>query len=153
MGCPKYSTSPNNPAGTTAVLACPLVSTNVPTRNCACPAVCSDVVFVVTLRDRWQRCAFAAFNRGRALLKAVIGLRWLSVAGVSRKLNKKETNIVEPTRNVTAQAQKPELVFLRNGRVHLNRRGGVSSVDYWQSRSADQRAAIVLSLASTLITT
>ena len=27
--------------------------------------------------------------------------------------------------------------------------GGVSSVDYWQSRSADQRAAIVLSLAST----
>jgi len=25
--------------------------------------------------------------------------------------------------------------------------GGVSSVDYWQSRSADQRAAIVLSLA------
>jgi len=29
--------------------------------------------------------------------------------------------------------------------------GGVSSVDYWQSRSADQRAAIVLSLASMLI--
>ena len=31
--------------------------------------------------------------------------------------------IVEPTRNVTAHAQKPELVFLRNGRVHFNRRG------------------------------
>ena len=30
---------------------------------------------------------------------------------------------VEPTRNVTAHAQKPELVFLRNGRVHFNRRG------------------------------
>ena len=30
--------------------------------------------------------------------------------------------------------------------------GGVSSVHYWQSRSADQRAVIVLSLASTLIT-
>jgi len=29
--------------------------------------------------------------------------------------------------------------------------GGVSSVHYWQSRSADQRAAIVLSLASMLI--
>ena len=32
--------------------------------------------------------------------------------------------VIEPTRNVTAHAQKPELVFLRNGRVHLNRRGG-----------------------------
>ena len=32
--------------------------------------------------------------------------------------------VVEPTRNVTAHAQKPELVFLRNGRVHFNRRGG-----------------------------
>jgi hypothetical protein len=30
--------------------------------------------------------------------------------------------------------------------------GGVSSVDYWQSRCAHQRAAIVLSLVSTLIT-
>ena len=28
------------------------------------------------------------------------------------------------TRNVMAHAQKPELGFLRNGRVHLNRRGG-----------------------------
>jgi hypothetical protein len=31
---------------------------------------------------------------------------------------------VEQKRNVMAHAQKPELVFLRNGRVHLNRRGG-----------------------------
>jgi len=30
--------------------------------------------------------------------------------------------------------------------------GGVISVDYWQSRCADQRAAIVLSLANMLIT-
>jgi len=29
--------------------------------------------------------------------------------------------------------------FQRNGRVHLNRPGDVSSVDYWQSRSAHQR--------------
>ena len=41
-----------------------------------------------------------------------------------------------------AHAQKPELVFLRNGRVHLNRRG-VSSVDYWQWRSADQPARLL----------
>ena len=33
------------------------------------------------------------------------------------------SSVVEPTRNVTAHAQKPELVFLRNGRVHFNRRG------------------------------
>ena len=39
-----------------------------------------------------------------------------------------------------AHAQKPDLVFQQNGRVHLNRRGGgISSVDYWQSGSADQR--------------
>ena len=40
--------------------------------------------------------------------------------------------------NVMAHAQKPDLVFQRNGRVHLNWRG--SPVDYWQSRSADQQA-------------
>jgi len=33
-----------------------------------------------------------------------------------------------------AHAQKPDFVFRRNGRVHLNRRGSVSSVDYWQPR-------------------
>jgi hypothetical protein len=40
----KCSTSPNIPAGTTAVLECPLVSTTVPARNCVLPAVCSDVM-------------------------------------------------------------------------------------------------------------
>jgi len=33
-------------------------------------------------------------------------------------------------------AQKPDFVFRRNGRIHLNRPGGVSSVDYWQPRCA-----------------
>ena len=33
-----------------------------------------------------------------------------------------------------AHPRKPGFVFRRNGRVHLNRRGGVSSVDYWHSR-------------------
>jgi len=31
---------------------------------------------------------------------------------------------VEPVRNVMAHAQKPDLVFQQNGRVHLNRPGG-----------------------------
>ena len=31
--------------------------------------------------------------------------------------------IVEVNRNITAHAQKPDFVFRRNGRVHLNRRG------------------------------
>ena len=35
-----------------------------------------------------------------------------------------ELLLVDLTRNVMAHAQKPELGFLRNGRVHLNRRGG-----------------------------
>ena len=35
---------------------------------------------------------------------------------------------------VMAHAQKPDFVFRRNGLVHLNRPGGVSSVDYWQPR-------------------
>jgi len=38
--------------------------------------------------------------------------------------------------NVMAHAQKPDFVFRRNGRVHLNRHGDVSSVDYWHSRGA-----------------
>jgi len=33
-----------------------------------------------------------------------------------------------------AHAQKPDFVFRRNGRVHLNRPEGVSSADYWHSR-------------------
>ena len=40
----------------------------------------------------------------------------------SSALNRK--SYVDLTRNVMAHAQKPELGFLRNGRVHLNRRGG-----------------------------
>jgi len=35
-----------------------------------------------------------------------------------------------------AHAQKPDFVFRRNGRVYLNRPGGVRSVDYWQPRCA-----------------
>jgi len=38
-----------------------------------------------------------------------------------------------------AHAQKPDFVFRRNGRVHLNRQGVVSSVDCWQPRCAHQR--------------
>jgi hypothetical protein len=39
--------------------------------------------------------------------------------------------------NVMAHAQKPDFVFQRKGRVHLNRPGGgVSSVDYWKPRCA-----------------
>ena len=33
-----------------------------------------------------------------------------------------------------AHAQKPDFVFRREGRVHLNRPVGVSSADYWHSR-------------------
>jgi len=48
--------------------------------------------------------------------------------------------VVEQVWNVMAHAQKPYLVFQRNGRVHLNCwGGGVSSVDYWQPRWAHQR--------------
>jgi len=38
-----------------------------------------------------------------------------------------------------AHAQKTDFVFRRNGRVRSNQRGGISSVDYWQPRCADQR--------------
>jgi len=43
-----------------------------------------------------------------------------------------------------AHAQKPDFVFRRNGRVHLNRQGGVSSVDYRQASCAHQPAGFVL---------
>ena len=41
--------------------------------------------------------------------------------------------------NVMAHSPKPDFVFRRNGRVRLNRRGGISSVDCWQPRCAHQR--------------
>ena len=47
--------------------------------------------------------------------------------------------VVDCVWNVMAHAQKPDFVFRRNGRAHLNRPGGVSSVDYWQPRCAHQR--------------
>jgi len=37
-----------------------------------------------------------------------------------------------------AHAQKPDFVFRRKGREHLNRRGFIS-VDYWQPRCAHQQ--------------
>jgi len=42
-----------------------------------------------------------------------------------------------------AHAQKPVFVFRQNGRVHLNRWQGVSSVDYWQASCAHQPAGFV----------
>jgi len=48
-------------------------------------------------------------------------------------------HLVDCVRSVMAQTQKPDFVFRRNGRVHLNRPVDVSSVDYWQSRCAHQR--------------
>ena len=45
----------------------------------------------------------------------------------------------EASWNVMAHAQIPDFVFRRNGRIHLNRPGDVSSVDYWQPRCAHQR--------------
>jgi len=38
-----------------------------------------------------------------------------------------------------AHAQKPDFVFRRNGRDHLNLGGGFSSVDYWRPRRVHQR--------------
>jgi len=46
---------------------------------------------------------------------------------------------VECLWNTMAQAQKPDFVSRRNGRVHLNRPVGVSSVDYSQPRCAHKR--------------
>ena len=48
-------------------------------------------------------------------------------------------SLIDCVWNVMAHAQKPDFVFRLNGRVHLNRPGGVSSVDYWQPRCAHQR--------------
>jgi hypothetical protein len=47
---------------------------------------------------------------------------------------KGNTSSVEASWNVMAHAQKPDLVFRRNGRFHLNRPEDVRSVDYCQPR-------------------
>jgi len=53
--------------------------------------------------------------------------------------------LVEASWNMMTHAQKPDFVFRRNGRVHLNRRG-VSSVDYWQPRCEHQLLLLVVML-------
>jgi len=47
--------------------------------------------------------------------------------------------LVDRVWNVMAHTQKSDFVFRRNGRVHLNRPRGVSSVDYWQPRCVHLR--------------
>jgi hypothetical protein len=41
----------------------------------------------------------------------------------TRKESPLDQRVIEAGRNVMAHAQKPDFVFRRNGRVHLNRRG------------------------------
>jgi len=61
----------------------------------------------------------------------------------SRRINSRKIEptypLVEANWNGMAHAQKPYFVFRRNGRVYLNKRRGVSSVDYWQPRCAQRR--------------
>jgi len=62
--------------------------------------------------------------------------------------------VVEYVRNMMAHAQKPDLVFQETGRGHLSRGGGgVSSVDYWQLRSADQQIDHVPMYSARLLAT
>ena len=49
------------------------------------------------------------------------------------------TVLVDCVWNVMAHGQKLDFVSQRNGRVHLSRPVGVSSVDYWQLRCAHQQ--------------
>jgi len=46
-------------------------------------------------------------------------------AALSERRDRSQTiQCVEHVRNLKAHAQKPDLVFQRNGRIHLNLRGG-----------------------------
>jgi len=60
-----------------------------------------------------------------------------------RKYSHTNTTTVDCVWNVMAHAQKPVFAFPPNGRVHLNRRGDVSSVDYWQASCTRQSAGFV----------
>jgi hypothetical protein len=71
-------TFPNIPAGTTAVLMYPSVSTNVPSELHLANSVFRLHVFGATLWDPHGRdVRLLRFNRGRAQLNVVIGLRCL----------------------------------------------------------------------------
>jgi len=60
-----------------------------------------------------------------------------NICATAPQISTKDTwHVVQATWIVMAQAQKPNFVFRPNGRVHLNRPVGVSSVDYRQPRCA-----------------
>jgi len=69
-----------------------------------------------------------------------ITLFWKNGEFLELKLVERRITIrlLEHVWNVMAHAQKPDFVFQRNRRIHLNWRE-VSSVDYWQPRCAHQR--------------
>jgi len=68
-------------------------------------------------------------NFGKYMIEAALRLRKESTGSSYSQ--------VEASWNVMAHVQKPDFIFRRNGRFHLNRlRGGVSSVDYWQQECA-----------------
>jgi len=62
--------------------------------------------------------------RVRCLRWEVMGRGWTAAASDKYFVfNRKTWHIVEASWNVIAHAQKPDFVFRRNGRVHLNQRG------------------------------
>jgi hypothetical protein len=56
--------------------------------------------------------------------------------------------LVDCVWNVMAHAQKPDFVFRRNGRVHLNRRWGVSAVYYRQASRNTSACGVCTARAS-----
>jgi len=66
----------------------------------------------------------------------VILLTSINFTCVCACFNRLSNRLAEASWNMMAHAQKSVFVFRRNGRVHLNRPVGVSSVDYWQPRCA-----------------
>jgi len=76
--------------------------------------------------------------RSQMSLLSILSSGWFTV-GNNTAFKHPTGLVLKASWNVMAHAQKPNLVFRPNGRVRLNRRGGVSSVDYWQPRCAHQR--------------
>jgi len=77
----------------------------------------------------------------------LLAINWLTVHKYRRYLFQSANATLPPTKRYVWTThsmwwhtrRNAHFVFRRNGRVHLNRPEGVSSVDYWQPRCSHQR--------------
>jgi len=94
------------------------MSTNTPAHSRETRTPCTHCFDVTSRRGQTWRCHGALLVISTSLIRVSCPRDFVTLVG----------HVEEASWNVMAHAQKPDFVFRRKGRVHLNRLGGGASV-------------------------